>query len=139
MNDEPRVSIRVTAFLAALPHARDDEFVSVPGLATWRAKHVRRAIEREVMVVHNSGYGFAFLVPPGHVGMCPHCAAHANKGGAICEHCACLMCSWIRTADERASPRVSRARWQQLIRQLQTFRLGGAPRLTTAPLLDDDL
>lgn len=133
-DEEPKVSTRVTAFLAALPHAKDEEFVVVPGLATFRARHVRRGLEREVIVVHSSGYGFAFLTPPGHVGMCPHCA---SRKGNICEHCSCALCSWIRQSDERASPLVSRQKLQQLARRLQTFTFGAEPRST--PALDDDI
>ena len=135
MSDELAPSPRVTAFLAALPYAKAEEFVAVPGLASWRARHVRRALEREVIVVHRTGYGFAFLTPHGHVGMCPNCSAHK---GSICEHCACALCSWIRQSDERASPRVGRERLEALLQRMRIFRFAAVPS-PGLPALDDDL
>jgi hypothetical protein len=133
LSEIPTISPRVTAFLEALPLAEDDEFVVVPGLATFRAKYVRWGIEREVVVVHSTGYGFAIAQPRNHVGMCPDCAMHK---GSICEHCSCHMCSFFRRSEERSSPPVSREKLLQLVARMKVFRFG-TPKL--APALDDDI
>jgi hypothetical protein len=127
---------RLTAFLAALPHAHDDEFVNAPGLGVFRAKFIRRGMERGVVVEHWTGMGLAISQPSEH-GACGYCKGH--KGSQPCEHCACVMCSWFRQTDELASPRVSRERLQQLVRLLKTFEIGAAPKPVTVPALDDDI
>jgi hypothetical protein len=124
---------KLAAFLDALPHASDDDFVTAPGLGTFRAKYVRRGLERNVLVVHSTGFGLAILQPDTH-GACAFCKGH--KGSQPCEHCACLMCSWFRQTDERASPKVGQARLQQLARRLKTFTFA-APKPTTPSWLDE--
>jgi hypothetical protein len=128
-------SPRVTAFLAALEHARDEDFINAPGLGTVRVKHVRWGMDRGVVVVHSSGMGLAIAQPDQH-GACAHCKG--KKGEQPCEHCACFMCTFFRRCEERASPRVSRAKMMELARQLQRFTFGAAPA-PNAPSLDDDI
>lgn len=131
-----KLAPRLEAFLLALPHAPDDEFVNATGLGTFRAKYVRRGLEREVVVVHATGAGLALLQPKAH-GICRECAD--AKGRSICEHCQCAMCVWFRQTEERASPQVSREKFQQLRRRLRTFELGGALISTTAPDILGDI
>ena len=125
------VSSRLQAFLDALPHAHEDEYVNAPGLGVFRAKYIRRGLEREVLVVHSTGEGLAFVIPTSH-GACGDCKG--RKGSQPCEHCACAMCTWERQTDERASPRVSREKWRALMQRLRTFELGGD--LQPAPAVD---
>lgn len=131
MTDAPRLR----AFLDALPHAGDEEFVNAPGLGTFRAKYIRRGMERGVLVEHSTGYGLAIVQPDEH-GACGFCKGH--KGSQPCEHCACKMCTWFHQTDERASPKVGQAKLLQLARRLQTFTFAGPPT-TRVPALDDDL
>lgn len=127
-------SARLMAFLLALDHSLPDEFVNAPGLGMFRAKFVKRGLERGVIVEHWTGYGLAIVQPPTH-GACTDCKG--RKGSQPCEHCACSMCAWFRQTDERASPRVSHERMQELLRRLKAFEFGGAPK--PVPALDDDL
>jgi hypothetical protein len=78
-------------------------------------------LEHEVLVVHSTGQGLAILQPRHH-GVCEHCVA--SKGRSLCEHCSCKMCVFLRMCDERNSPRIDRAKFQQLLAKLATFRLG---------------
>ena len=133
---ESKVSARVLAFLDALPYADPEAFVNAPGLGTFRAKYVRRGLEREVLAIHSTGEGLAIVAPATH-GSCSACKG--QKGSQPCEHCACGMCAWFRQAEERASPRVSRAKLQELARRLKTFEMGAGPRPMTASALDDDI
>lgn len=133
---EGKLSPRVAAFLDALPHAHDEEFVNAPGLGTFRAKYIRRGLERKVLSIHSTGEGLAIVVPETH-GACGDCKG--RKGSQPCEHCACSMCTWFRQTDERASPRVSQEKFQQLARRLQTFELGAGPKPVSAPAIDDDI
>ena len=126
---------KLEAFLDALPLADEDQFVSAPGLGTFRAKYIRRGLERGVVAVHATGEGLAIVTPETH-GACGDCKG--RKGSQPCEHCACTMCVWFRQTDERASPRVGREKLQRLARQLQNFEIG-TPRPATAPDLLDDL
>jgi hypothetical protein len=125
----------LTAFLSALPHAKDEEFVNAPGLGVFRAKHVRRGMERGVLVEHWTGMGLCIAQPAAH-GICPHCAA--SKSRTVCDHCACAMCSWFRQSDELATPRVSPERMQRLVARLKTFEIGGEPAPIRASALDDE-
>lgn len=129
-------SPRLQAFLDALPHAHEEEFVNAPGLGTFRAKYIRRGMDREVLTVHSTGEGLAIVVPATH-GACGSCKG--VKGSQPCTHCACEMCTWFRQADERASPRVSREKLQQLTHRLQTFELGAGPKPATAPDILGDI
>ena len=128
-------SPRLEAFLAALPLAKDEEFVNAVGIGVFRAKHVRRGLERGVLAVHWTGSGLAIVQPKEH-GVCPHCSA--SKSRSICTHCACIMCSWERVTDELASPPVGRAKLLQLVARLKAFQFGAAPAVA-APMLDDDV
>ena len=130
-----KIAPRLQAFLTALPHAQDEDFVSAPGLGTFKAKHVRRGMERGVLVVHSSGLGLAIMQPSSH-GVCAHCSGRKRD---VCDHCACLMCSWFRQTEERSSPRVSQEKMSQLARRLQAFQLGGGPVAISEPALDDDI
>lgn len=114
---------RLEAFLGALPHAHDDEFVNAPGLGTFKAKFIRRGLERGVIVEHSSGMGLCLVEPSEH-GSCGFCKG--RKGTQPCEHCACKMCVWFRQTDELASPRVSHDKLQQLVRRMKAFRFGAA-------------
>lgn len=122
------------AFLEALPHAKDDEFVYAPGLGVFRAKFVRLGLERGALAVHSTGFGLCLVQGRDH-GICPHCSA--SKARTICEHCACELCSWFRRTEERSSPPVSRAKLVQLAARLKAFRVGGAAQLPAYP--HDDL
>jgi hypothetical protein len=126
---------RLEAFLDALPHAHEDEFVNAPGLGAFRARYIRRGLERKVIVVHSTGQGLALLVPEPH-GACADCKG--RKGSQPCEHCACQMCLWFRQTEERASPPVSRERLQQLAQQLKTYEIGSTLQSPSAPELDSD-
>jgi len=130
-----KIAPRVEAFLDALPHAHDDEFVNAPGLGSFRAKFIRRGMDRGVVVVHSTGFGLAIAQPETH-GACADCKG--RKGSQPCEHCACAMCSWFRQTEERASPRVSPEKLRQLVRRLKHFEIGGVPPVT-APALDSDV
>ena len=99
-----RLNPKLEAFLDALPLAGDDQFVSAPGLGTFRAKFIRRGLERGVVAVHWTGAGLTLVQPDTH-GACGYCKG--RKGSQPCEHCACSLCSWFRQTDERASPRVT--------------------------------
>ena len=124
----------VVAFLEALPHADPLQFVSPPGLGgTWRAKFIRAGLDKGVLVVHWSGAGLCIVQPSTH-GACADCKG--RKGSQPCEHCACSMCAWLRQTDERASPRVSRARMEQLTRRLRALQLGSAQ--PASAMLDED-
>jgi hypothetical protein len=127
---------KLAAFLSALPRAGDEEFVNALGVGTYRAKHVRRGLERGVLVVHWSGVGLCIRQPSTH-GACEHCKG--QKGSQPCEHCACLMCSWMRIADERASPRVSEQKLLRLAARLKAFQPGAQAEKPAVPALDDDL
>lgn len=133
--DRPEVEVKsakLAAFLAALPLAGDEDFVVVPSLGTWRAKHVRRGLERRVLVVGWHGMGIVISQPSTH-GICQHCAS--GRKGATCEHCACAMCTWFHISDERASPRVSQAKMLALAGRLKAFQMG-APAEASSSLLD---
>lgn len=136
VNDDVKRSPKLAAFLEALPLAGDEEFVNAIGIGTYRAKYIRRGLERNVLVVHWTGMGLAILQPSTH-GACAHCKG--LKGSQPCEHCACLMCSWFRQADERASPRVSRTKLLQLAARLKGFQMGAQVEKPAVPALDDDL
>jgi hypothetical protein len=133
---EIKLSARVKAFLDALPHAHEDEFVNAPGLGTFRAKYIRRGLEREVVAVHSTGQGLAIIVPPTH-GACADCKG--GRGKQLCEHCSCAMCTWFRQSDERASPRVSPEKLRELTRRLKAFEFAAASQPATVAALDDDL
>lgn len=130
-----RTSDRLTAFLAALPHALSDEFVNAPGLGTFRAKHVTAGLERGVLVVHWTGVGLAIVQPKSH-GICRECA-DAKGRHAICDHCQCAMCAWFRIADERASPRADAMKIRELVLRLKTFEIGAALPPAAPPSLID--
>jgi hypothetical protein len=127
------VAPQLRRFLDALPHAKDEEFVNAPGVGVFRAKHVRRGLESGVLVVHWTGFGLCLTQPKEH-GVCPHCAA--SKSRALCEHCACKVCSWFRRTEERSSPPVSRDKLLRLTARLKAFRFG-TPQLPASP--GDDL
>jgi len=127
------ISGKVTAFLSALEHSLPDELVSVPGLGTFRSKHVRHGLDIGVLTIHSTGLGFAIVQPKTH-GICRECAD--SKMRSICEHCQCAMCKWFRQADDLASPRVSKEKMQQLARRLRTFTFGVPAR---TPAIDDDV
>lgn len=132
MSDDVLIqSPRLAAFLEALPLAGDEDFVVVPSLGTWRARHVRRGIERGVLVVGWHGMGLVIAQPAKH-GVCPHCA---SRKGSDCDHCACAMCTWFHLADERASPKVGQGKMLQLAARLKGFQMG-APAAPTSTLLD---
>lgn len=131
------MSARLQGFLLALPHATDEEFVNVPGLGVFRAKHIRRGMERGVVVEHWTGMGLALAQPASH-GICPHCSASKARS-TVCDHCACAMCSWMRQSDELASPKVSREKMLQLVARLKTFQIGGENKAVVAPALDDEI
>lgn len=134
---EVKPSPKLAAFLSALPRAGDEEFVNAVGVGTYRAKHVRRGLERGVLVVHWTGMGLAISQPSTH-GACESC--RGQKGSQPCDHCACLMCSWFRVADERASPRVSQQKLLQLAARLKAFQMGSVPvEKPAVPALDADL
>lgn len=131
-----RLAPRLEAFLDALPHARDDEFVNAPGLGSFRAKYIRRGLEREVLTIHSTGEGLAIVIPTTH-GACADCKG--RKGSQPCEHCSCTMCAWFRQTEERSSPRVSREKLQELARRLKRFEIGAQVATITTPALDDDV
>lgn len=126
-------SPKLAAFLAALPRVGDEEFVNAVGVGTYRAKHVRRGLERGVLVVHWSGVGLCISQPSTH-GACENCKG--QKGSQPCEHCRCVMCSWMRIADERASPRVSREKLLVLANRLKAFQMGTPVAKPAVPDLD---
>jgi hypothetical protein len=130
------MSERLTAFLAALPYAQDEEFVNAPGLGSFRARHIRRGLERGVLAEHSTGMGLTLVQPSSH-GVCGYCKG--ARGTQPCEHCACSLCSWFRQSEERASPRVSQEKLQQLARQLQRFQVGSAGPKATEAALDDEI
>lgn len=119
-----RLSPRLEAFLEALPHARDEEFVNAVGLGVFRAKFIRRGMDRGVVVIHSTGEGLAIAQPDTH-GACGDC--RGRRGSQPCDHCACAMCTWFRQTDERASPRVSREKLQELARRMRTFTFAATP------------
>lgn len=123
---------KLEAFLDALPHAGEDEFVNAPGLGVFKAKFIRRGLERGVIVEHSSGLGFCLVQPPEH-GACGYCKG--RKGSQPCDHCACKLCSWFRQTEERSSPLVNREKLLQLVARLKAFQIGG--RLPVAALEDE--
>jgi hypothetical protein len=127
------IAPRLEAFLDALPHAGDDEFVTAPGLGVFRAKHIRRGMDKGVLAVHWTGAGMTLVQPPTH-GICHECA---RGKGALCDHCACPMCAWFRISEERASPKVSREKMLQLVARLKAFQFGG-PKPAVIPALDEE-
>ena len=126
---------KLAAFLAALPHADPNEFVSPPGLrGTWRSKFIRSGLDKGVLAIHWSGAGLCIVQPSSH-GTCKACAD--SKSRSECHHCACAMCAWLRMTEERHSPPVSREKMMQLARRLQTFQMARQP--VSVPTLDDEL
>ncbi len=129
-------SPKVAAFLAALPHADPNEFVSPPGLGgTWRSRFIRSGLDRGVLAIHWTGEGLCIVQPSSH-GSCADCKG--RKGSQPCEHCACAMCAWFRMTEERASPRITPAQMKQLAARLKTFQMGG-PKPAPVAMLDADL
>jgi hypothetical protein len=127
---------KLAAFLAALPHADGQAFVSPPGLGgTWRSRFIRSGLDKGVLAVHWSGAGLCIVQPSSH-GVCKECASHK---GNDCQHCACSMCAWFRMTEERASPRITPTQMKQLAERLKNFRLGGTPKSVGVGMLDDDL
>jgi hypothetical protein len=128
-------SPRVLTFLDALEHADEREFCSPPGLhGTWRVRWIRIGLKRGVVAIHSTGAGFTLVQPPTH-GCCRECAGHK---GAMCEHCSCELCVWLRQTDELASPRVSRDRLVRLAARIKALTFAG-PQPARAPALDDDI
>lgn len=119
-------SPQVQAFLVELGDAQEDQFVSPPGLGgTWRAKHIRRGLETGALEIHWTGWGLCVMQPSKHVGLCVECA---RSRGAVCTHCNCAMCAWFRLTDERNSPPVTKARFDELVARLKAFQITGKPK-----------
>lgn len=123
----------VKEFLAALPSADDKAFVTPPGLGGgWRAGHVRKGLERHVLVVHSSGDIICFAPFPSSHGACQHCA---SRKGAICDHCRCAFCQFDELTAEHGGPRITPEQVARLRVKIREFQIGRKPRVVVA--LDD--
>ena len=121
-------------FLDSLPGLPDEDLCIPPGLGgLWKVRHIRAGLDQGVLVVHRSGWGFAFAPFPSKHGACQNCAQRRS----ICDHCNCHACVWDRMASDHGGPRVTQAQTTRLRAMIRALQLGPRPKPVYA--LDEDL
>lgn len=121
----------MNAFLVALADADDNLCVSPPGLGVMHVKHLRFALDHNVITVHHSGEGFAYAPFPSSHGRCRECAEWKRD----CTHCSCSHCDLDRQM--HGGRPITAAQLATLRRKVREFKFGRQP--VSAVRLDGEL